>query len=111
MSFFIMVSVVELFACCVIPMSYFIMVSVVEIFAHWLMFHAFVVVCRLFSKQTFSNNYFRNNIRVSNGLDPHQDRHSVGPDLGLNCLQRLSADKPQRSHCLVSLSKNINSTG
>ena len=27
---------------------------------------------------------------VSNGLDPGQDRHSVGSDLGPNCLQRLS---------------------
>ena len=29
---------------------------------------------------------------MSNGLDPVQDRHSVDPDLGPNCLQRLSAD-------------------
>ena len=27
-------------------------------------------------------------IRVSKSLDPDQDRHSVGPDLGPNCLQR-----------------------
>ena len=26
------------------------------------------------------------------GLDPDQDRHSVGPDLGPSCLQRLSED-------------------
>ena len=25
-------------------------------------------------------------------LDPDQDWHSIGPDLDLNCLQRLSAD-------------------
>ena len=31
-------------------------------------------------------------MRVSNGLDPDQDRHFVGPDLGPNCLQRLSAN-------------------
>ena len=31
-------------------------------------------------------------IRVSNDLDPDQDRHSVGPDLGPNCLHRLLAD-------------------
>ena len=31
-------------------------------------------------------------MRVSNGLDPDQDRRSVVPDLGPNCLQRLSAD-------------------
>ena len=29
---------------------------------------------------------------MSNGLDPDQDQHSVGPDLGLNCLQTLTAD-------------------
>ena len=29
---------------------------------------------------------------MSNSLDPDQDRHFMGPDLGLNCLQRLSAD-------------------
>ena len=40
-------------------------------FACWVIFHAFVnVVCRLFSKLTFSKNAFRNTIRVSNGLDP-----------------------------------------
>ena len=29
---------------------------------------------------------------MSNGLDPDQDRQNVGPDLGPNCLQRLSSD-------------------
>ena len=46
-----------------------------------------------------SKKYFRITIRVSNGLDPDQDPRSVGPDLGLNCLQRLSADdKIQSRH-------------
>ena len=35
-------------------------------------------------------NFF-NTIRVSNSLDPDQARHFVGPDLGPNCLQWLSA--------------------
>ena len=35
---------------------------------------------------------FFKTIRVSNSLDPDQARHFVGPDLGPNCLQRLSAD-------------------
>ena len=56
------------------------------------MFHAFDVVCRLFSKLTFSKNSFRNTIRVSNCLDPDQDRPFVGPNLGPNCLQRLYED-------------------
>ena len=29
---------------------------------------------------------------MSNSLDPDQDQHFVVPDLGTNCLQRLSAD-------------------
>ena len=39
---------------------------------------------------------FFNTIWVSNSLDPDQARHFVGPDLGQNCLQRLSADN--KSH-------------
>ena len=46
-----------------------------------------------FSRSTFSKKSFRNNTSVSNGLDPDQGRHYVGPDLGLICLQRLSADE------------------
>ena len=34
-----------------------------------------------FQSLTFSKNSFRNTIRVSNSLDPDQDRHSVSPDL------------------------------
>ena len=49
-------------------------------------------IADFFSKSTFLKNYFGNTIRVSNGLDPDQDQHSVGPDLGPNCLQWLSAD-------------------
>ena len=30
--------------------------------------------------------------KESNILDPDQDRYSVGPDLGPNCWQSLSAD-------------------
>ena len=29
-------------------------------------------------------------MRVSKGFESDQDRHSVGPDLGPNCLQRVS---------------------
>ena len=47
-----------------------------------------------FSKLTFSKNCFKNTFRVSNYLDPVQDRHPVGPELGPNCLQRsLAEDK------------------
>ena len=34
----------------------------------------------------------------SNSLDPDQARHIVGPDLGPNCLQRLSTAKHGRNY-------------
>ena len=43
----------------------------------------------LFLKSTFLKNKVGKQ-SVSNGLDPDQGRHSVCPDLGPNCLQRLS---------------------
>ena len=43
--------------------------------------------CYLFLKSSF-----RNIIKVSNSLDPDLARKFVGPDLGLNCLQRFSAE-------------------
>ena len=48
----------------------------------------------LLSADFFQNYLFQKNLsgtqsRVSNGLDPDQDRKYVGPDLDPNCLQRL----------------------
>ena len=37
------------------------------------------------SSSTSFNNSFRNTMRVSNSLDPDQDGHFVGLDLGPNC--------------------------
>ena len=45
-----------------------------------------------FQNISFSKYSFSNTIRVSNSLDPDQDRHSVNPDLDPNCLQWLLAD-------------------
>ena len=50
------------------------------------------------------NTEFFNTIRVSNSLDPDQTRHFIRPDLGPNCLQRLSADNkscPWRAKSLI----------
>ena len=41
-------------------------------------------------------NSFTNIIRVSNSLDPGQAQNFVRPDLGPNCLQKLSADDTRR---------------
>ena len=54
-----------------------------------------MLFCRLLFflfKNNFWKNSFRNTIRVSNSLDPDQAWHSLGPDLGPNCLQRLLSD-------------------
>ena len=49
---------------------------------------------------------FFNTIRVSNSLDPDQARHFVVPDLGPNCLQRLSADNKSGPLCAKSQTQN-----
>ena len=54
-----------------------------------------------FTKLAFSKKKFRNTIRASNSLDPDQDRHYVGPGLGPNCLQRLSADDKKRKEFIT----------
>ena len=40
---------------------------------------------------------------MSNSLDPDQPQLFVGPDLGLNCLQRLSADNTSRQRVKVGM--------
>ena len=56
-----------------------------------------------FFKIIFLKKSFRNIIKVSNRLDPYQVRHFVGPDLGLNCLQRLSADLTSKQRVIVGV--------
>ena len=50
--------------------------------------------CRLltFRNNILAKNSLRNTFSVAKGMDPDQDRRSVGPDLDTNFLQRLSAD-------------------
>ena len=63
--------------------------------------------CFLSSADFFPNHLFRKKNSgipsVSNSLDPDQSQHFVWPDLGTNCLQRISADdnirqRVQESH-------------
>ena len=51
-----------------------------------------------FDQNLFQKNSFRNTIRVSNSMDPNQDRRNVGPDLDQNCLKRLSGSVDDKSH-------------
>ena len=54
-----------------------------HLFAYWVILHALLS----------SADFYQNQLRVSNKLNPGQARHFVGPDLDSNCLQRLSADE------------------
>ena len=75
-------------------------------------FHSFC--CRLLT--FFKINFFKKKksgtlsecqehyIRVSKGEDPELDRHSVGPDVGPICLQRLSDDgKSEKDNAVPSV--------
>ena len=59
-------------------------------------FHAFLSSADFFQNKLFEKKNFRNITKVSNSLDPDQDQRFVGPDLGPNCLSRLSADNTGR---------------
>ena len=41
-------------------------------------------------------------IKISNSFDPDQNRSSVGPDLGPNCLKKLSADDKRCHYFQIS---------
>ena len=58
-------------------------------------------------KSIFSGKKIRNTIRVSNSLDPDQARHFVGPDLGPNCFQRLSANDTSRQKVKDKLHEDL----
>ena len=64
--------------------------------AHWVEYgnslYAGNFMLLLSSTVFFSKTSFMNTITVSKCLEPDQDRHSVDPDLGPTCLQRLSAN-------------------
>ena len=44
----------------------------------------------------FQKKSFKNTIRMSNSLEPDQELRYIGPDVGPNCLQRLSATDKSR---------------
>ena len=57
---------------------------------------AFLPSADYYQNQPFREK-IRNIIRVANRLDPDQVRRFVWPNLGPNCLQKLSADDNSRS--------------
>ena len=63
------------------------------LFACWVIFRTF---CCLFSQNQFLWKFLSGIPSVSNSLDLDQARHFVGPNLGPNCLQKLSLNKFNR---------------
>ena len=68
-----------------------------------LIFHAFLLSDDYF-KINFFDKQFREYHQCVNSLDPDQTqtRHFVAPDLGPNCLQRLSAEDTSISMLVIS---------
>ena len=78
--------------------------------SRWFKNYTFVKKCILISFSIFKYCFFYSftlnycaifnsldaTIKVSNSLDPDQAQHHVGPDVGPNCLQRLSTDDKSR---------------
>ena len=51
---------------------------------------------------------FKNTMSVLNNLDPGQVRHFVGPDLGPNCLPKLSADHTSKLRSNIAVRHKLN---
>ena len=64
---------------------------IITLYMHTTQLNCFLVAWD-FLNQFFHDKSFRNSIRMAYSLNPDQVRQYVGPDLGSNCLQRLSAD-------------------
>ena len=60
--------------------------------ACWVIFHVFFSRLLIFFNITLSKIVFQEQHQSVKHLDPDQARLFVGPDMGPNCLQRLSAD-------------------
>ena len=55
-------------------------------------FSLFFYRLQIFFNITFFKIFSDDNVRVSNSLNSDQALHSIGPDLGPNCVQRSSTD-------------------
>ena len=64
----------------------------VQLFACRVIFHGFVVICRLFSIINIFNKFFQEHYLCVKRFGSRSGGLFIGPDLGANCLQRLSAD-------------------
>ena len=58
-----------------------------------------------FCQNSFFKKFFQRYPSVKQ-FDPDQDQYSVGPDLGPNCLQKLSADAASKERVKCDKYKN-----
>ena len=66
-------------------------------------FSCFLSSADVFPKSSFSENVFRNTIKVSNSWDSDQARHFVWPDLSPSCLQSLLEDNTSKQRVKVGV--------
>ena len=57
---------------------------------------SFFFTVLIFFKINFLEKFFQDYNQSVNNLDPDKTQHFVGPDLGPNCLQRISAEDTSR---------------
>ena len=65
-----------------------------KFFDYWVILHAFLSSADFF-KITFFENFLQEYHQCVKQFGPRSGRQRVGPDLGPNCLQKLSADDTQ----------------
>ena len=89
-----------------------------QLFAYWEILYAFCLL--LFFSINFCKKILSGIPSESNSLDPDQAQHFVRPDLGPDCLQRLSADNPSKPKVkgfyifwpiFISLGKGVTEVG
>ena len=82
--------------------------NILKLFAYWVICMLFCCLL-IFFPNHFFETFVQEYITVLNSLDLYQARHYIGPDLGPNGLQSLSADGTSRprvksiqvANCLV----------
>ena len=70
--------------------------SDIHVFTAAKMVMPFLSSTDFFFQNPFFSKFYRTTMRMSNSLDTDQARHYVGPNLGPNCLQKLSANDTRR---------------
>ena len=68
-----------------------------KLFGCWVILHAFLLSADFFYLFLRKINFFKKNLSLSKNLDLDQAQQNVRPNLGPNCLRRLSTGGTGRS--------------